>query len=275
MNDFLYESIKLKDNNVFKEFISSEIKHKNTSFKRERVLYLIQSINLETEISQNKPLLEVSQWFYKLYNMPYPNWLATLCQNYYVENGLSFWSYSDFYSNMWKTEDIIKDAISLSDDNISNYHPSESSIENWSRLREKNSQFYIAALLLGDIVGQIGAIAISEKEYHQLIDGNLDEEKIEGVKNTRYLYIPSFAVNKKYRTIKTVLKLLHLFLEQIVPYKDNIWQLTTIAYTSQGINAAKKLGFKFLKKHASEGYIYKATPKDILHSKVVKKISRK
>lgn len=236
-------------------------------YKIQRILYL-KNILEKTIIHSNESnieiLIEISKWYFEITKQKSPKWLEDRIYKYYTTNKNKVYIYnlSTFIAEKWKVDDIIKDSVLLSGDQISNYIPTEKDVKFWINLRKKNPELYLGIVFCGQIIGHIGAVAMSTKEYISMKKGFLYENELKfGTKNiehVEFLYVPTIVILPQYRSpylLKKILKEFFLSIEKINKDKS-LKSILINAYTPQGKLLSKKLGFQFVTLHRDGGEIY-------------------
>jgi hypothetical protein len=237
----------------------------NILYKRERMIYLksiLEKRTLPISDTEEEIFLEIIRWYYCIINQKTPQWLKTKIKNYYEinPNRLTIYSMRYFQKFKWSIDDVVRDSVLLSGNQITNYQPNEEDIKYWIKLRKKNQELYQGAVFCGQIVGHIGAIAITNYEYELMLKGILSEDniaidKVEKYK-IKYLYIPTIVILPEYRSPFFLKAFLKSFFKKIYKVKSLKVILANI-YTEKGKKLSEKLGFKFVINHRDGGKIYK------------------
>lgn len=265
---------------TLKEQISYVVSQSDLVFKKNRILKIRNELaNKEIEEEQvYEYLLEFSNWFFFVFfNNKKPNWLkAALTQHLKDKpNAIKYHTYHDFFSLGWTIEDVMISAISISNDNIDNYSSSNEDLAHWIKLREQNLSYYIGIEFCGEIIGHLGLVILTEKEYLLLKKGEMNEEDIQGKRDDEssslYLYVSSIVVKKEFRNLNILKKLLVKANRVFFGTKDRlnrVQSILAIAYTEEGSKVCRSLGFDFIQKYAKFGEIYEGTLDNIYKTKI-------
>lgn len=236
-------------------------------YKIQRVLYLKNLLTkklIDFNGNEEAIFIEISKWYYRVINQNSPLWLEEKINSYYKRNPsyLRVYDLNDFQNKKWTIDDVVRDSVLLSGSQITNYVPSEVDIKYWTSLRKKNQELFLGIVFCGQLVGHVGAVALSSKEYKLMKKGILSEDDLkEGLLDRdriEFLYIPTIVILPQYRSpffLKSFLKSFFLCLKKINK-KKYLKSILVNIYTKNGELLSKKLGFKFVTKHKDGGDIY-------------------
>lgn len=249
-------------------------------YKRERIKCLLGlgGVNATDFTGRRDRWIELFNWYhYQYLQTRKPCWLESALLNYAATSAgaVAYHTYSELLATGWTVKDVVLSSIAISEDNIAAYQPDANEIEHWVRLRRNNSRLFAGALCCGELVGQAGFITLSSREYELLLRGELNEESIEGESyregNNVYLYIPSVALRTGFRKRGHLYAMLRVLFAQL---QHEAYDLTCVkalvahAYTEDGEQLCRKLGFRFVVSHQDFGNIFATDLAQLSRSKL-------
>ncbi len=265
--------------NLFSQQTFEDIRNylqQNSVFKRNVMLELLVP---ETEYSLSQ-WLEWFNWYFQAFALDVPNWLTQKLITFSHDNtNFSVVTYQDLLNAKWTVQDVVTSSISLSASGIDSYHPNNNELEHWSRLRHKNLDLFIGMLLAGQLVAQVGFVMLDKSEFIQLRNGEITEDKIQGVKSEYsrdiYLYVPSVVIKKDFQKkylLPVLLQHLLLQLKSNKAFFSRVKGFIALAYTEAGERLCSEFKLLPYPQTNSKDKVFVGTIEDFSNSNIVKKL---
>jgi hypothetical protein len=224
--------------------------------------------------------VELYAWYYAEYlegDIPTKLEKKNVALFYKRPENAKVYSLEQLLSRGWTVEGVMRQAVKISEESIAGYLPTDNESMHWSTLRKKNLELYLGLVFCGNLIGQVGAVALLEAEYIKMKLCKLKEQDIVGdtpsaQSPARFLYVPSIVIKSQYRNFKLLSTMLRKWILLITTTRlidQEECRLLVCPYTKEGIRIAKMFGLEPVCTGSSAyGEIWEASVSQLRLSKI-------